>query len=146
MRSRPDGPLRTSGTPHCTVCFRRACCRYDSDHVGQLRCACKRSLRCRLRRLSGLSGLGAAMGRLSNCLFGERGKTGIQGANLWSRTVFAWSGPLIRKGWTTTLEEPDAASLVPDWDNAEPLAKQFDQAYVAAKVSYNTCAVAPAVL
>jgi hypothetical protein len=45
------------------------------------------------------------------------------------RVTWSWVNPLINKGWTDTLEEGDAAFLVPPGDEVEPLAAEFDAKY-----------------
>lgn len=42
--------------------------------------------------------------------------------------------PIIQKGWKTVLEEQDARFLVPQRDDAESLAEQFNTEYERKKV------------
>lgn len=71
-------------------------------------------------------------------LQGTPGGKGPAGANLWQRITFSWPVPLINKGWRSTLEEGDAAGLVPDEDEPQPRAADFERAYAEAKVIAKT--------
>lgn len=61
-------------------------------------------------------------------LFGT-GQPGLGGAGLISRLCWTWVTPLVQRGWAETLEEDDARYLVPQKDEAERLAAQFDEEY-----------------
>ncbi len=60
---------------------------------------------------------------------------GLRKANIWSLISFSWPYPLIRKGWITTFDEPDARFLITPGDDAPNLARSFETTYQQFKAS-----------